>query len=178
VPDLPAGAIVSTRLRPSVEIDVEVTDVALTETEALLRFRLHLGNNGSAGARDLVIEALALNAGEGQEAELASFFQRPDGQEVAIAELGRNSSAQLSHEVRMPRAAIRAYEVQSRRVFVPILAFNVGYRWGSANGRTSAAFLLGHRQPGSDRLAPLGLEDGQRRLATIGVRRLENELRR
>ena len=152
--------------------------MALTDTEAVLRFRLRLDNNGSAGARDLVIEALALNAGEAQDGELASFFQRPDGQEVAIAELARNGSAQLSHEVRMPRAAIRAYEVQGRRVFVPILAFNVGYRWGSANGRISSAFLLGHRQPGSDKLAPLALEDGGRRLGTIGVRRLENELRR
>jgi hypothetical protein len=170
--------VVSTRLRPWVEIDAEVTEVVLTEAEALLRFQLRLANQGSAGARDLVIEALALNAGENQEAELASFFLRPDGPQVAVSELARLGTAEISHEVRMPRGAIRAYEVQGRRVFVPILAFNVGYRWAGGTGRSGAAFLLGHRQPGSERLAPLGLEEGQRRLASLGVRRLENGVRR
>lgn len=175
---MPSGGVVSTRLRPWIDLDVVVTEIILTPEEAVLRFRLVLLNSGTAVARDIVIEALPLNAGETQESELASFFARPDGSQVGIAELARLGTGELAHEVRMPRGAIREYLSQGRRLFVPILAFNVGYRWGNGNGRTSAAFLIGHDQPGSDRLAPLGMDGGERRLLSLGVRSLGEGIRR
>jgi hypothetical protein len=170
--------VVSTRLRPWVDLDLGLSEVVLTEQEAVLSFRLTLANGGMASARGLVVEALALNAGDTQSSELATFYARPDGEQVGVAELPRLGSSDLTHDVRMPRAAIREYVMQGRRLFVPIIAFNVGYRWSGGTGRTSAAFLVGFEQPGSDRLAPLGLDEGPRRLAGLGVRRLEDQVRR
>jgi hypothetical protein len=155
-----------------------MSDIVLNEAEALLRFRLSLLNSGTAEARDISIEALALSAGETQRAELQTFFARPAAPEVGLAQLGRLAVAELVHEVRMPRGAIREFAAGDRRLFVPLLAFNASYRWHSGTGRTSAAFLLGHEQPGADRLAPLRLDPAGGRLVSLGVRRLEDQVRR
>lgn len=170
--------MVSTRLRPWVELDLSLSDILFAEEEAVLRFRIAVTNSGTAAARDIVVEALALNAGEQQAQELATFFERAAASDRGLAELARGAATELSHEVRLPRSAIREYEVQGRRVFVPILAFNATYRWGSGLGRTSCAFLLGHERGGSDRLAPLAVPAGTSRLVGIGVRRLEETVRR
>lgn len=173
----PVGAVVSTRFRPWIDLDLTIGEILLDEEAALIRFKVALLNSGSASARDIVVEALPLNAGESQAADLASFYRRSSQQQGGIAELPRGAATELTHEVRMQRTGIRAYEAQGRRLFVPILAFNASYRWHSGEGRSSAAFLLGHEQPGSERLAPLVLHDGPLRLGRIGVRRLEEALR-
>jgi hypothetical protein len=170
--------VVSTGLRPWIDLDVALLDIQLTEQEARLRFRLTLMNSGAGGARDIVVEAFALNAGESQEAELAAFFARPEAAEVAIAQLPRLGTAELVHEVVMPRGAIREYMAQGRRLFVPVLAFNASYRWSGGMGRTGAAFLTGHEVPGSDRLAPLRLDGSAKRLTGLGGRRLKEQVRR
>jgi len=176
-PPAPVGGVVSTRLRPWIDLDLALSEVLLTATEAVLRFRLAVANSGSGSARDIVIEALALNAGDNQAKEIANFYARPAASEAGIDQLPRASATELTHEVRMPRSAIREYEAQGRRLFVPIIAFNAVYRWGPGTGRTSAAFLVGHGRPGAERLAPLQLHDGPARLGSLGVRRLDEFVR-
>lgn len=173
-----SGGVVSRRLRGWIDIDVVVREILFDESEAILRVDLMVINNGTAAARDLALEAVTTNASEDQTAELKSFFERPAAASVAISELGPLSDTTLSHELRMPRTAIRAYEAQGRTLFVPILAFNAVYRTTSAEGRTSAAFLVGRDVPGSEKLAPLLLAEGQGRLLGLGIRRLEEGVRR
>jgi hypothetical protein len=177
-PAPPVGAVVSTGLRPWIDLDVALEEVLLSETEARLRFRLTLLNKGMAAAREIRVEALALNAGDDQAAEIATFYARPDGNDVSVPQLQRLGVTELVHEVRMPRGAIREYEVQGRRLFVPILAFNAAYRWTSGAGRSSAAFLVGHEGAGAERLAPLRLDHATSRLTRLGVRRLDDAVRR
>lgn len=177
-PARPAGGVVSTRLRPWIDLELMMREIVLTEAEALLRFDLEIANNGSNAARSIVIEALALNAGEQQGMELRDFFGREAVSGGGIAELPAMGTMVLSHEARMPRAAVRAYELQGRALFVPIIAFNASYRAGTAEGRTSAAFLVGREVLGSERLGPLRLEPGAGRLLGLGVRRLEDNVRR
>lgn len=173
-----AGGVVSTRLRGWIEIDLVVREILLDEVEALLRVDLIVGNGGTGAARDITLEAVTTNAGESQRAELAAFFERPAAASVAVAELGPLSNTSLSHELRMPRSAIRAYEAQGRTLFVPVIAFNAVYRTASGEGRTSAAFLVGRDVPGSEKLAPLLLPPGPGRLLGLGNRRLEEAVRR
>jgi hypothetical protein len=135
-------------------------------------------NTGAAGARDIVVEALAFSAGETQGEELAAFFSRTDADRVAVAQLPRLGAADLTHEVLMPRGALREYAAQGRRLFVPLLAFNVSYGWSGGRGRTSAAFLVGQERAGSEKLAPLPLDSGATRLTGLGVRRLDEQVRR
>lgn len=176
-PRAPAGAVVSTGLRPRVDLEVKVEELVLTEQEAIIRFRLTVANSGTAAARDITVEALPLNAGENQRAEIEAFFARTGATEVGVLELPRLGASELAHEVRMPRGAIREYEVQGRRLFVPVLAFLACYRWSGGTGRTGAAFLIGHDTGGSDRLAPLRFDSAATRLKGLGVRRLEEQVR-
>ena len=176
-PPLPGG-VVSSRLRAWIEIDLVVREILFDANEALLRVDLIVGNGGTASARDIALEAVATNAGEEQGAELAAFFARPAAGAVAITELGPLSDTILSHELRMPRSAIRAYEAQGRTLFVPVIALSASYRTASSEGRTGAAFLVGREAPGSERLAPLLLSEGPGRLLGLGVRRLDEAVRR
>ncbi len=177
-PPPPAGAVVSTRLRPRLELELAVSEVLLSADEILFRFRLSLANRGTAPARDIAIEALGLNAGEQQAAELGTFYARPTPDEAAIAALAPMAAQPIDHEVRMPRLMVREYEAGGRRLFVPLIAFNTSYRWSGGEGRTSAAFLVGHAQRGSDRLAPLRLDTGAQRLQGLAVRMLDEQQRR
>jgi hypothetical protein len=170
--------VVSRRLRGWVEIDLVVREIVFDEADALLRIDLIIGNGGTAAARDIALEAVTTNGGESQGAELTTFFERPAAAAVAIVELGPLSDTTLSHELRMPRSAIRAYEAQGRTLFVPVIALNAVYRTASGEGRTGAAFLVGRNVPGSEKLAPLLLSPGPERLLGLGNRRLEEAVRR
>lgn len=173
-----AGGIVSRRLRGWIEVDLVVREILFNGAEALLRVDLILSNSGSAPARDLALEALVLNGGETQGVELDAFFQRPAAHVAAVAELGPFNDTIISHELTMSRAMIRAYEVQGRTMFVPLMAINASYRIAAGEGRTSAAFLIGREVPGSDKLAPLLLPQGPDRTLGLGVRRLDEAVRR
>jgi hypothetical protein len=172
------GGVVSRRLRGWIDIDLVVREVLFSADEALLRIDLVIANSGTAAARDIAIEAVTTNGGEQQGIELERFFARPAAALAAIAELGPLNDTAISHELRMPRSAIRAYEAQGRALFVPVLAVNAAYRVASGEGRTSAAFLVGREVPGSEKLAPLLLPPGPGRLLSLGRRRLDEAIRR
>ncbi|NJC05166.1 hypothetical protein GGQ97_000959 [Sphingomonas kaistensis] len=178
VPPPPAGGVISTRLRAWIDIDLTVREILFDGEEAVLRVDLIVVNAGSAAARDIGLEAVTTNGGENQAAELGDFFERPAATRAALAELGPLSDTMISHELRMPRAAIRAYEVQGKPMFVPVIAITAAYRIGSGEGRTGAAFLVGRTVPGSEKLAPLLLPPGPGRLLGLGVRRLDEAVRR
>ena len=57
--------------------------------------------------------------------------------------------------VRIPRDKIREYEVEGRKLFMPMVAVSTRYRWSSGEGQTGAGFLVGKGQESADRLAPL-----------------------
>nr|WP_314442475.1 hypothetical protein [uncultured Sphingomonas sp.] len=172
------GGIVSRRLRGWVDIDLHVREILFDANEAVLRVDLVISNNGTAPARQIALEALTINGSEEQGAEIARFFARPAASTAAIPELGPLSDVVIGHEVRMPRAAIRAYEAQGKALFVPIVAISAAYQVASGEGRTGAAFLVGRDLPGSERLAPLLLPPDAGRQLGLGVRRLEEAIRR
>jgi hypothetical protein len=178
LPKPAAGGIVSTRLRGWIEIDLVIREIRFDDAEAILSVDLILANSGTAAARNIALEAVTTNGGENQAAELAAFFDRPAAAQAALAELGPLNDTMIRHELRMPRAAIRAYEVQGKAMFVPVIAITAAYRIGSGEGRTGAAFLAGRTVPGSEKLAPLQLPTGAGRLLGLGVRRLEEAIRR
>jgi hypothetical protein len=175
---LASTGVVSVRLRGWIDVDLVMREILFDGSEARLRLDILVANTGTGGARDIAVEALTLNGGDNQAAELAAFYARAAASQTAIPELGPRSDLMLSHELTMPRGAIRAYEAQGRTLFVPIVALNASYRTASGDGRTSAAFLVGRHVPGSDKLAPLLLPDGTGRQLGLGVRRLEEAVRR
>ncbi len=172
------GGIVSTRLRASIDLELFAEAAVLDDNELVIQFELRISNSGSAPARDVVVEALVLNAGDSQEGEIATFFERADASGGAIDVIGPLDQHSLRSVVRMPRNAMREYIADGRRLLVPVIAFNAGYRFGSSSGRTSHAWLIGRGAAGVERLGPLRLDQGSRRWTDLSQKRLDAVVRR
>ena len=82
----------------------------------------------------------------------------------------------LKTQVIATRSQMRAYELGGRQVFVPVIAFNALYSWGSSQGQTSAAYLLG-RDTNGDKMSPFRLDLGPRIFRGVGARLLPSSLR-
>ncbi len=179
VPSHPKGVgIVSTRLRPWLDADVQVAAAALSEDELQLQLLLIVANNGSVPARQVGVEVVPMNAGAEQEGELAAFFGRADPEPLAAEVIAPLEQAVLQTTVRMPRTAFREYAAGEGRVLVPLVALNVSYRAGGGTGRTSRAFLIGRGSAASDKLGPLRTDPGPREFRGLVARPLPGGIRR
>jgi hypothetical protein len=171
----PVG-IVSTRLRPWVELGFKPTRCVLDEENVTFEFELELFNSGSAAAREVLLEATIFNAGPAQDSEIAAFFSSPVGQGDRIAAIGPLKRVSVSPRVTVPRNGVQLFEVAGRQVFVPLIGFNVLYRWGGGEGQTSNSFLLGRDTKG-EKLAPFRIDLGPRVFRGLGARPLPQGVR-
>jgi len=172
----PVG-IVSSRLRPWVEIGFAPLGCTVDDERVIVEFEVQLTNSGGGPARDLLVEASMFNAGPTQEQDIGAFFAAPIGQGERIDALPPLQHVTIRTSLVAPRANIQIFELGGRRVFVPLIAFNALYRFGSATGQTSVAYLLG-RETGGDKLGPLRVDLGPRAFAALGIRPLPVGLRK
>ena len=184
-PSLQTMGIVSTRLRPWLEIELVPSRAIVDEAQASVEFDVVVTNSGNGPARHVLVEACMINAGEEQDDELKRFFDAPVGAGDRIDAIAPLSTITLKSAVSLPLAQVRAYEVGGRRLFVPVVAFNALYEWGAGKGQTSASFLLGRATGVSDevpgdegeaptidrRMAPLRLDLGPRVFRRLDARR-------
>ena len=182
-PVRPAG-IVSSRLRPWLDIRFEPSRAVIDETQASVQFDVTVTNSGGAPARNVLVEGVMINAGAEQDVELSRFFAAPVGSGERIDSIPPMGSVSLKSAVSLPLDQVRAYDVGGRKLFVPVIAFNALYEWSGGPGQSSASFLLGRSgsgeadRDGGSRMAPLRLDLGPRlfrdldaRRHTLGVRR-------
>ena len=153
--------IVSTRLRPWVEIGFRPLRCILEDGRVTMEFELELYNSGSAPARAVLAEASLFNAGPTQEREIGNFFANPVAQGERIAVIPPLKRVALKTQVVAPRAQMQAYELGGHEVFVPIIGFNALYSWSGGEGQTSASYLLGRDTKG-EKMAPFRLDLGPR----------------
>ncbi len=170
------GGIVSTGLRPWIDIELSPDRALLDAHGTAIAFELTLFNSGSAAARDVVVEARLLNAGAQQDVDLSAFFVTSSNSDP-IPQIAPYARIPLRSAVRLSRAEIREYEIEGRKLFVPLLAINVRYRWSSGEGQSAAGFLIGQTGSDQDKLAPLRLDKGDRSWTGLGVRRYEKGIR-
>ncbi len=170
------GGIVSTGLRPWIDIELTPDRALLDDQGTAIAFELTLFNAGSAAARDVVIEARLLNAGASQDIEMSAFFAEISPGDP-IPQIAPYARIPLRSAVRLSRAEIREYEIEGRKLFVPLIAVSVRYRWSSGEGQSAAGFLVGQGGEGKEKLAPLRLDKGDRSWKGLGVRRYEKGLR-
>jgi hypothetical protein len=173
---LPAG-IVSTRLRPWVEIAFAPLGCVVDDEKISVEFDVQIVNSGSVPARDVLVEASMFNASATQEHDLGTFFSNPVGQGERIDRLPPLQSVTIRTTLVAPRANIQLFELAGRQVFVPLVAFNALYRWGGGRGQTSAGYLLG-RETKSDKLGPLRADLGPRTFTGLGIKLLPTGLRK
>ena len=156
------GLIVSSRLKPQLNVEFHPDRIVVTEQDVQLQFDIVLANVGSAPARDVLVEGRLFTAHVGQDREIADFFHNPttDGDRMtSIAPLGRVS---LKSVARLPLDQIHHFEAAGRKMFVPLIGFNVLYRSGAGESQASASFLVGRGGEDDEKLAPFRIDLGPR----------------
>lgn len=174
-PQPPLG-VVSTRLRPRIELQFSPLQCTVDGDKVIVDFELELFNSGSAPARAVLIEASLFNAGQSQDQAIGAFFDNPVGQGERIVSIAPLKRIAVRSQVVAPRANIQLFKVEDREVFVPLIAFNALYRWASGEGQTSSAYMVG-RDTKSERLRPLRADLGAKQYRDLGARALPNEVR-
>lgn len=154
------GTIVSTKLKPQLNVEFIPDRVVVTEQEVMLMFEIVISNVGSAPARDVLVEGHLFTAHIGQDRDIATFFQNPtasDDRMTLIAPLGRVS---LKSVARLPIDQVNQFEAGGRKLFVPLIGFNILYRFGGSEGQASASFLVGRGNEEDEKLAPFRIDQG------------------
>ena len=177
MPPTPANlGIVSTRIRPWVEIAFQPLRCVLENERVVVEFELELFNSGSGPARAVLVEATLFNAGPYQDQEIGAFFANPVGQGERIVVIQPLKRVTIKTQVAVPSERMQAYELAGRQVFVPVIAFNALYSWSGGKGQTSVSYLLGRDTKG-EKMGPFRLDLGPRifrgvagRLLPTGVR--------
>jgi hypothetical protein len=150
----------------------------VTDEHAAIAFDVTLFNSGSAPARDVAVEACLINAGQQQDAQLTQFYTTPGEVRDKIPAVAPLARVTLKSAVRLPRSAVPDYEVEGRKLFMPMVAVNSHYRWSSGEGQSAASFLVGRTANDRDRLGPLRLDQGARGWKGLAARRYEKGIRR
>jgi hypothetical protein len=171
----PAG-IVSTRLRPWLEIEFNPDRAVVDEQKAAVAFELTVYNSGNGPARDVVIEASLFNAGPMQDQEIRLFFENPLGKGDKIPVIPPMKRITVNTAVFLARDQVRPIEMEGRSLFVPMVAFNAIYSRGAKEGQTTTSYLVGKETQG-EKLAPFRLDLGPRIFRGLGARRHEVQVR-
>lgn len=167
-PPPPPVGVISTRLRPWIELQFAPIRLLITPEGATIEFDVVVQNSGAVPARDVLIEACMVSASPTQDEELAGFFAKPLADGDGIPLVPPLKRIPLKSGVTLPTSSLRPFQVDDRRLFVPLVAFNALYRWSGGQGQTSASFLVG-RATGREKMGPFGL-DGAREFARLDVK--------
>ena len=152
------GTIVSTSLKPNLNVEFVPDRVVITDQEVVLMFDLLIVNSGSAPARDLLVEGKLFTAHLGQDREIATFFQNPTAAGDRMAPILPLGKVSLKSMVKLPLDDVHAFEAGGRKLFVPLVGLNLVYRHGSSEGLAAASFLVGRGSEGDEKLAPFGID--------------------
>jgi hypothetical protein len=159
--------------RPQIRIRLAVESARFTLLGASIAYRLTLDNEGAAPAQDILVHALIGNAESGadagQQALLQQFFGGQSGSPLhSLPAIASGESQVLIGELRLAADAIVPIEIGKRALLIPLIAFDVHYRWEGeqqtlGGGRTGGAFIVGQEQdPPGERLSPFRLDLGSR----------------
>ena len=173
----PPAGIVSTRLRPWLEIEFKPVRAVVDEQKAAIQFELSVFNSGSAPARDVLLEASLFNAGPQQDQQIRLFFDNPVAKGDRVPMIPPLQKVAVSTAVFLQRDQVRPIEIEGRQLFVPMVAFNVLYSWGSDDGQSSTSYLVGKQTKG-EKLAPFRLDLGPRMFRNLAAREHELRLRK
>ena len=175
-PSAPTGSIVSTGLRPWVEVGMRPLRCIVDDAQVTIEFELELFNSGTAAARAVLVEAMAFNAGPTQDQEVGAFFAKPAGEGDRIDSIPPLQRISLRTQVVAPRENVQVLDAGGRQVFVPLIAFNALYNWNGREGQTSVGYLLG-RETSGDKMAPFRIDLGPRQFRNVGARPLPGGVR-
>jgi hypothetical protein len=159
------------------EIGIQPLRCVVEDHQVTMEFELELLNSGAAIARAVVAEAAVFNAGPTQDEEIGRFIAGAAAAGDAIDAIPPLQRVSFRTQVVTPREGLRILDAGGRQVFVPLIAFNLLYRWTGGEGQTSVCYLVGRDTKG-EKLAPFRVDLGPRVFRGLGARRLPTGLRR
>ena len=173
-PAPPAPTSIGIKLRPQLELEFKPDKAAATLTDANVQFELKVRNSGNMAARNIRIEARMFNAGAEQDREIGAFFARPAqaSSNSTLPAIPPRGEVSFKSTVTMPKDAVREINVQGRRLFIPMVAFNVLYEWGEGKtGQTSMSYVVGREAPTpTEKMGAFRLDLGPRVYRSVGQR--------
>ena len=173
----PSTGIVSTRLRPWLEIEFSPERAIVDDDKVSIEFVMAIFNSGSGPAREILIEGALFNAGPLQDKQIQMFFENPVAQGERIPGLPPLQRLSVRSAVVLPRSQVKPIEIEGRPLLVPLVAFNALYRFGGGSeGQTSVSHLVGKQTQG-EKLAPFRLDLGPRIFRGLGAREHELKVR-
>jgi len=175
-PAAPSG-LVSTRLRPWIEMEFKPGRAIVDEQKAAVQFELVVINSGSVPARDVLLEASLFNAGPVQDKQIQLFFDNPVAKGDRIPLIAPMQRVAVNTAVFLPRDQVRPIEFEGRAMFVPLIAFNALYAWARGEGQSSCSYLIG-TQTKSEKLGAFRLDLGPRIFRNLAAREYELRLRK
>jgi hypothetical protein len=167
-PAAPVG-IVSTRLRPWLDIDFQPLSAVIDGEKGAIEFDVIIHNSGSGPARDVFVEAALFNAGPDQDELIGQFFARPAAPGDRIEVIPPLQRMEFRTAVQLKREQMRIFEVEGRSLFVPLIGFNAHYRWSNGEGQTSASYIVGRNTDG-EKMAPFLVGEGPKSFRGLGAR--------
>jgi hypothetical protein len=173
---VPSG-VVSTRLRPWLEIELKPERAIVDDQKAAVAFELSVYNSGSVPARAVVLEATLFNAGPVHHQQIQLFFDNPVGKGDPIPVIMPMKRATVNTTVFLPRDQVRPIEIEGRALFVPIIAVNALYSSTGTKAQTSASYIVG-KETGGEKLAPFRVDLGPRIFRGLAAREHELKLRK
>ena len=75
--------------------------------------------------------------------------------------IGPMKRVNLRRQVGLALNQIRVLDAGGRKVFVPLIAFNVSYNWSGGVGQTANIYMVGRDTKG-EKMAPFRLDLGRR----------------
>ena len=149
--------------------------------ESVVEFEMAIRNNGGSPARNIKLQAKLICSTPDQDKEIQAFHRKKPGEHktLPVPDLQAGQELRLKGRVDIKREDLKALRVDQKLLFVPLVAVNAFYDWGTArSGQTSKSFLVGREKPEpSDKMGPFRLDLGPRVYRTVGQRPYKVERR-
>lgn len=160
--------------RPWLEVELVPERTTADPEESAVEFELRLHNKGGSTASNIKLQAKLFCSTPEQDKEIAAFHRKRPGEHrtLSIPDLPAGQELRLKGRVDIKRDQIKVLRVEDRLLFIPLVAVNAFYSWGSArSGQTSKSFLVGReRADAADKMAPFRMDLGPRVYRTVGQR--------
>ncbi len=160
--------------RPWLEVELLAERTTADPDESAVEFELTIRNNGGSTAKNIQLQAKLICSTPSQDKEIADFHRKKPGEHrtLAIPDIPAGQELKMKGRVDVKRDDIKALRVEERLLFVPLIAVNAFYEWGTArSGQTSKSFLVGRkRAEESDKMGAFRLDLGPRIYRTVEQR--------
>jgi len=160
--------------RPWLDIELTPERTTADPNESVVEFELRIHNKGGSTASDIKLQAKLFCSTPEQDKQIAAFHRMKPGEHrtLTVPDIPAGRELTIKGQVDIKRDQIKVLQVDGRLLFVPLVAVNAFYSWGtSRSGQTSKSFLVGREQTDTtEKMAPFRMDLGPRIYRTVGQR--------